>query len=150
MDLLSPARIMVELQKAATRGHRVLLQSPLGPLLSATPLGRFLILHTTGRRSGEPRQTPLSYTKDGDAYVVIASDGGSRHHPDWYLNLESHDGAVIELGGRRQPVLAETVTGDERDRLWRRAVRSYGGYAGYQARTEREIPVVRLTPVRPD
>jgi deazaflavin-dependent oxidoreductase (nitroreductase family) len=148
MDLPSPARLTVELQKAATSGHRLLLQSPLGPLLSTTPMGRFLVLHTTGRRSGEPRQTPLSYTKDGDAYVVIASNGGSPRHPDWYRNLEHHPGAEVEIGGRRRPVRAETVTGDERDRLWRQAVRSFGGYAGYQARTDREIPVVRLAPTR--
>ena len=146
MDLPSPARVMVELQKAATRGHRLLLQSPMGPFLSATPFGRFLILHTTGRRSGRPRTTPLSYTRDGEAYVVIASDGGSAHHPDWYLNLEDHPDAEIEIGGRRRPVRAETVTGDERERLWRHAVEGFGGYAGYQARTDREIPVVRLAP----
>ena len=115
-------------------------------MLSKTPLGRFLVLHTTGRRSGQPRQTPLSYTKDGDTYVVIASDGGSPHHPDWYLNLEAQPDAEIEVGGRRRPVRAETVTGEERDRLWQRAVQSYGGYAGYQARTGREIPIVRLVP----
>jgi deazaflavin-dependent oxidoreductase (nitroreductase family) len=148
MDVPSPARLMIELQKAATRGHRLLLQSPLGPLLSATPFGRFLVLHTTGRRSGEPRQTPLSYTKDGDAYVVIASDGGAPRHPDWYVNLQDDPNAEIDVGGRRSPVRAETVTGEERDRLWSRAVRSYGGYAGYQARTDRQIPVVRLTPTR--
>jgi deazaflavin-dependent oxidoreductase (nitroreductase family) len=137
---------MVELQKAATRGHRMLLQSPLGPYLSRSPMGRFLVLHTTGRRSGEPRQTPLSYTKDGEAYVVIASDGGAPHHPDWYLNLQDHPNAEVEVRGRRRPVRAKTVTGTERDRLWGQAVQSFGGYAGYQARTEREIPVVRLTP----
>ena len=146
MDVPSPARLMVELQKAATRGHRLLLQSPLGPYLSRTPMGRFLVLHTIGRRSGEPRQTPLSYTKDGDAYVVIASDGGSPHHPDWYLNLEDHPDAEVEVRGRRRPVRAETVSGDAREQLWRQAVQSFGGYAGYQTRTEREIPVVRLTP----
>lgn len=146
MDILSPARIMVELQKAATRGHRLLLQSPLGPLLSTTPFGRFLILHTTGRRSGQPRKTPLSYTKDGDTYIVIASDGGSPHHPDWYLNLQDDLEAEVDVGGHRSRVHAETVTGGERDRLWRQAVGSYGGYAGYQARTDRQIPVVRLSP----
>ena len=77
MDIPSPGRIMVELQKAATGVHRLLLQSPLGPLVSTTPFGRFLILHTTGRRSGQPRRTPLSYTRDGATYIVIASDGGS-------------------------------------------------------------------------
>ena len=148
MDVPSPARILIEVQKAATRGHRLLLQSPLGPLVAKTPFGRFLVLHTTGRRSGQPRQTPLSYTKDGDAYVVIASDGGSPRHPDWYLNLQDDPHADVDVGGRRLRVRAETVTGDERDRLWRQAVRSYGGYAGYQARTDRQIPVVRLSPTR--
>jgi F420H(2)-dependent quinone reductase len=146
MDIPSPGRIMVELQKAATRGHRLLLQSPLGPLVSTTPFGRFLILHTTGRRSGQPRKTPLSYTRDGDTYIVIASDGGSSHHPDWYLNLQGDPVAEVEVGGHRSQVHAETVTNDERDRLWRRAVASYPGYAGYQARTDRQIPVVRLSP----
>jgi deazaflavin-dependent oxidoreductase (nitroreductase family) len=146
MDIPSPARVMVEVQKAVTRGHRLLLQSPLGPLLATTPMGRYLVLHTTGRRSGQPRQTPLSFTKDGEAWVVIASDGGSPHHPDWYLNLTADPHAEVDVGGRRRTVLAETVTGDERDRLWRQAVRSFGGYSGYQARTDREIPVVRLAP----
>ena len=146
MDIPSPARVMVELQKVATRGHRLLLQSPLGPLMALTPFGRFLILHTTGRRSGRPRKTPLSYTQDGDAYIVIASDGGSPHHPDWYLNLQDDPDAHVEVGGRRSQVRAETVTGEERDRLWRQAVASYSGYAGYQARTDRQIPVVRLSP----
>lgn len=149
MDIPSPGRIMIELQKAATGVHRLLLQSPLGPLVSTTPFGRFLILRTTGRRSGQPRKTPLSYTKDGETYVVIASDGGSPRHPDWYLNLQDDADAEVQVGGRRSRVKAETVTGDERERLWRQAVRSYAGYAGYQARTDRQIPVVRLSPTSP-
>jgi deazaflavin-dependent oxidoreductase (nitroreductase family) len=148
MDIPTPARVMIEIQKAVTRGHGVLLRSPLAPLVSATPFGRFLVLHTTGRRSGQRRTTPLSYTKDGDTYVVIASDGGAPHHPDWYLNLQEDPDAEVEVGGRRWRVRAATVGGDERDRLWRRAVRSYGGYAAYQARADRQIPVVRLSPVR--
>ena len=147
MDIPSPARIMVELQKAATRGHRILLQSPLGPLVSTTPFGRLLILHTTGRRSGQPRETPLSYTKDGETYVVIASDGGSPHDPDWYLNLQADPDVEVDVRGHRSRVHAETVAGVERDRLWRQAVGSYGGYAGYQARADRQIPVVRLSPI---
>ena len=149
MDIPTPARIMVELQKGVTRGHRLLLQSPLAPFVSTTPWGRFLILNTTGRRSGQPRTTPLSYTKDGDAYVIIASDGGSPRDPDWYLNLQADPDAVVEVGGRRISVRAETVSGEERDRLWRQAVQSYAGYTGYQARTDRQIPVVRLAPSRP-
>jgi deazaflavin-dependent oxidoreductase (nitroreductase family) len=148
MDIPSPHRITVELQRAVTGAHRLLLESPLGPLLSKTPMGRFLVLHTTGRRSGRPRKTPLSYTKDGDTYVVIASNGGSPGDPDWYLNLQDNPRAEVEVGGRPSRVTAETVTGDERERLWRQAVRSYSGYAGYQQRTDRQIPVVRLSPTR--
>ena len=140
----SPARIAVELQKVATQLHRMVIQSPLGRF--ALPGQQFLVLHTTGRSSGRRRQTPLSFTRDGDAFVVIASNGGAPRHPDWYRNLEATPRGEVEVGGARTPVRAETVTGDERDRLWRAAVRSYAGYAGYQARAAREIPVVRLTP----
>jgi len=146
MDIPSPARIMVELQKAVTRGHRMLLQSPLGPLLSSSPFGQLLVLQTTGRRSGQPRQTPLSYTQDGDSYIVIASDGGSPHDPDWYLNLQADPDVEVDIRGHRSRVRAETVTGVDRDRLWQQSVRSYAGYAGYQARADRQIPVVRLSP----
>jgi deazaflavin-dependent oxidoreductase (nitroreductase family) len=116
--------------------------------VSTTPFGRLLVLHTTGRRSGQSRQTPLSYTTDGGTYVVIASDGGSRHDPDWYLNLQADPDVEVDLGGQRVRVHAETVAGSDRERLWRQAVRSYSGYAGYQARTDRPIPVVRLTPTQ--
>jgi deazaflavin-dependent oxidoreductase (nitroreductase family) len=147
MEVPSPARMRVELQKAGTRAHRLLLQSPVGPLISNLAGNRMLVLHTVGRRSGQPRQTPLSYTKDGDTYVVIASDGGSPRHPDWYANLQAHPDADVERNGRKTAVKAETVTGTERDRLWQQAVASFPGYTGYQQRTSREIPVVRLRPV---
>ncbi|HET9665342.1 MAG TPA: nitroreductase family deazaflavin-dependent oxidoreductase [Desertimonas sp.] len=133
----------------AEGGHRwppAVAAIPARTALVDVALRRFLILHTTGRRSGQPRKTPLSYTKDGDTYIVIASDGGSPHHPDWYLNLQDDPEAEVDVGGHRSRVHAETVTGDERGRLWRQAVGSYGGYAGYQARTDRQIPVVRLSP----
>ena len=122
------------------------MQSPLGPLVSTTPFGRILVLRTTGRRSGRQRETPLSYTTDGETYVVIASDGGSPRDPDWYLNLKVEPDVEVEVRGQRVRVHAQTVRGDERERLWQQAVRSYAGYAGYQARTGRQIPVVRLSP----
>ena len=103
MGIPSPARILVELQKVVPTCHRRLLQSPLGPLVSTTPFGRFLILHTTGRHSGQVRTTPLSYTKDGDTYVVIASDGGSPRHPDRYLNLE---GPKSRLSARAESIVS--------------------------------------------
>ncbi len=148
MALPSASRIMVEFQKAVTQAHRRLLQSPAAPLLARLPGGRILVLHTIGRKSGKARQTPLSFTRDGDSYVVIGSDGGAPRHPDWYLNLGSTRDVAIDVAGKEVAVRAETVTGPERQRLWDAAVRSAPGYAAYQRRTSREIPVVRLTPKR--
>jgi deazaflavin-dependent oxidoreductase (nitroreductase family) len=145
MDIPSPARTAVELQKAMTRLHTMLIQSPLGTL-PAPPGLRFLILHTTGRHSGKERETPLSFTKDGDSYVVIASNGGAPRHPNWYVNLQANPEAEIDVRGKRKTVTAETVTGEERERLFNAAVASFAGYRAYQMRTQREIPVVRLRP----
>jgi deazaflavin-dependent oxidoreductase (nitroreductase family) len=125
----------------------MLLESPIGPWLAMLPGGRFLVLETTGRNSGQPRKTPLSYTRDGDAFVVIASNGGAARDPDWYRNLQAHSDASVHVGGTTTPVRAETVSGPDRARLWGNAVAAYAGYTSYQARAPREIPVVRLTPV---
>jgi deazaflavin-dependent oxidoreductase (nitroreductase family) len=138
--------LLVEAQKAVTQLHRAGMQSPLGPLLRRVGGQAFLVLETTGRTSGARRSTPLSFTRDGDAFVVIASNGGAARDPDWYRNLLADPDVTVEVDGRRTPVRATTVTGPERDRLWRGAVRSYPGYAAYQLRTRRHIPVVRLTP----
>lgn len=143
----SIGRLLVEAQKRVTAGHRALLRTPLGPLVNAvTPGQGVLVLHTTGRRSGAPRQTVLSYFDDDGDPVVIASDGGAAKDPDWYANLTSEPEVTVEIDGERRPVRGEVVTGAERDRLWKRAVRTYVGYALYQRRTDRQIPVVRLRP----
>jgi deazaflavin-dependent oxidoreductase (nitroreductase family) len=139
---------MVELQKGVTQLHRVGMQSPLAPLLRRVGGQRFLVLETTGRRSGALRQTPLSFTEDGGAFVVIASNGGAARDPDWYRNLQAHPAATVEVDGERIPVRATTMVGEARARLWKGAVRSDPGYLAYQLRASREIPVVRLTPSR--
>ena len=149
MEMPSPARVLVQLQKTTTQLHRLMIQSRLGRAFAALPGSNVLVLHTTGRNSGQHRQTPLSFTKDGDAFVVIASNGGAPRHPDWYFNLQAHPDAEVEVGGTRTPVSAATVTGADRAPLWRAAVQSFAGYAGYQMRATREIPVVRLTPAKP-
>lgn len=146
----SVGRVLVTMQKAVTGAHRRLLQSPAAPLARRFGTVEFLVLHTTGRRSGKPRSTPLSYTRDGDAFVVIASDGGAPRDPDWFVNVEARPDAEVEVSGRRVEVTAEVVAGPERQRLWDAAVRSYPAYALYQRRTAREIPVVRLRPRRAD
>jgi deazaflavin-dependent oxidoreductase (nitroreductase family) len=102
-----------------------------------------LLLTTKGRRSVQPRTVPVMYVP-ADEPILVASNGGSPTHPSWYLNLEAEPRAQIEIEGRRREVVARTVTGKEREPLWRQAVALYPAYADYQRRTERELPVVLL------
>lgn len=105
-----------------------------------------LLLTTTGRKSGQPRTRALMYLPDGDRYVVIASYLGEPRHPAWWLNLQAHPDAEIQVGSRRIPVRAREADGEERGRLWSAVVETQGDYAEYQRRTERRIPVVVLEP----
>jgi deazaflavin-dependent oxidoreductase (nitroreductase family) len=114
----------------------------IGGHLAGMPV---LLLTTRGRRSGRPHTTTLTYLPDGRAFVVIASNGGAPRHPDWFLNLRAHPEAQVEVGARRLSVQAREAEGPERDRLWALVVQRYGGYAVYQRRTRRRIPVVVLT-----
>jgi deazaflavin-dependent oxidoreductase (nitroreductase family) len=104
-----------------------------------------LLLTTRGRRSGRLHTNVLTYLPRGSDLVVIASNGGARRHPDWFLNLRTHPQAQVEVGTRRVDVRAREAEGPEREALWAQAVRRYGGYAVYQRRTRRRIPVVVLT-----
>jgi F420H(2)-dependent quinone reductase len=106
-----------------------------------------LLLTTTGRITGRPHTVPLLFLRDGDTLVVFASWGGRDVHPEWYLNLSSRPEVEVELaGGERRRMRARTVDGDERERWWERAMAAYDGYAVYQGRTHRHIPVVLLEP----
>lgn len=103
-----------------------------------------LLLTTTGHRSGEEHTVPLLYLTDGDRYVVIASYGGRPHHPVWYKNLVAQPEVGVQVRSRRQSMVARTATSEERQRWWPRVVAAYDGYAAYQSRTGREIPIVFL------
>ncbi|MFG1708172.1 nitroreductase family deazaflavin-dependent oxidoreductase [Nonomuraea sp. M3C6] len=106
-----------------------------------------LILHTVGRRSGQPRQSPVAWFADGeDARLIVASGGGSRH-PDWYLNLMGHpDQASIELPGHdAEPVTPHRLDGADREQAWQRITAAQPRYAKYQGKSDREYPVIRLT-----
>jgi deazaflavin-dependent oxidoreductase (nitroreductase family) len=103
-----------------------------------------LLLTTTGRRSGEPRTAPLLYLQDGDRLAIVASFGGHPKHPVWYLNLTANPEVQIQVGRERFAATASTATAGERERLWPKFVEMYPGYAGYQEKTTREIPVVLL------
>jgi len=113
-------------------------------------LGRLpiLLLTTTGRKTGKKRTTPLVYLPDGDNMVIIASNGGSDHHPEWWLNLRANPNAEVQFGPDVKSIIAEQAQGAERARLWREVNELYAGYDGYQRSTEREIPVVVLRPER--
>lgn len=105
-----------------------------------------LLLTTTGRRSGEPRTTALIFARDGDDYLVVASQGGAPAHPLWYANLTASPEVEIQVRADRIPVLARTASAEERPRLWKILTEVWPNYDTYQTRTTRTIPVVVLSP----
>jgi deazaflavin-dependent oxidoreductase (nitroreductase family) len=129
-------------------GHRLVLKVT-GGRWPRTVLGMEPVeLHTTGRRSGERRSTMLAspILEDG-CVVLVASKGGHSDHPDWYKNLTADPHVEITRGSVTEPMLARTVSGDERGELWPRIVAAYKQYEGYQRNTDREIPVVICEPI---
>jgi deazaflavin-dependent oxidoreductase (nitroreductase family) len=105
-----------------------------------------LLLTTTGRRSGKARTTPLTFFREGADLVVIASNGGADRPPDWSLNLQQNPHAVVEIGTNELTVTARTASAEERERLWAGITAAYSGYARYQKKTTRQIPVLILVP----
>ncbi|MDT0570982.1 nitroreductase/quinone reductase family protein [Streptomyces sp. DSM 3412] len=109
---------------------------------------RLILLTTTGARSGNRHTTPLGYLPDGDGTIlVIASAGGSPHHPDWYRNITAHPRVTVETGAFTYEAEAVVLRDEERDRAFARAVEDEPGWAEYQAKTDRTIPVVALREV---
>jgi deazaflavin-dependent oxidoreductase (nitroreductase family) len=106
---------------------------------------RLILLTTTGARTGTPHTAPVGYLPDGgDRILVIASAGGAPRHPDWYRNLLAHPEATVESGAFTYQARAEVLTGEERDQAFARAVEADPGWAAYQEKTDRVIPVVAL------
>jgi deazaflavin-dependent oxidoreductase (nitroreductase family) len=105
-----------------------------------------LLLTTTGRRSGQSRTNALIFGQDGDDYLIIASMGGAPNHPNWYLNLQDAPEAEIQVRGDRIPVVARTASPAEKPRLWKVMTGIWPNYDAYQSRTDRDIPLVVLTP----
>ena len=103
-----------------------------------------LLLTTKGRKTGEPRTTPLIYAQDGDRYVIVASKGGAPEHPGWYRNLAKNPDVELQVKDDVFPARARTAEGDERERLWRKANEVWPHYDEYAEKTDREIPVVVL------
>jgi deazaflavin-dependent oxidoreductase (nitroreductase family) len=105
---------------------------------------KILLLTTKGRKTGEPRTTPLIYEEDGDRYVIVASQGGAPTHPGWYRNLTKDSDVELQVLDEVFPAHARTAEGEERERLWKLVNQQWPDYDAYQKRTEREIPVVVL------
>jgi len=103
-----------------------------------------LLLTTTGRRSGQPRTTPLIYGRAGDRYLVVASRGGAPAHPDWYQNLVALPEVHVQVMADRFKARARTASTAEKPALWKTMTAIWPPYEEYQARTTREIPVVIL------
>jgi deazaflavin-dependent oxidoreductase (nitroreductase family) len=105
-----------------------------------------LLLTTTGRRSGLRRRTALIYGRDAGDYVVVASKGGAPEHPAWFTNLAADPKVEVQVAESTFPAVARVASGPERARLWEAMAEIWPDYRSYATRTDREIPVVVLTP----
>ena len=126
--------------------HPWLYRASGGRLLGKLVGMKVLLLTTTGAKSGASRTTALTYLEAGGAYVVIGSFLGEPRHPAWVHNLRAHPRATVQVGARRIAVTGREARGEERSRLWEQVVALQPDYRAYEDRTDREIPVVMLTP----
>jgi deazaflavin-dependent oxidoreductase (nitroreductase family) len=107
-----------------------------------------LLLHTVGAKSQQPRINPVAYVKDGDRFVIVASKGGAPTNPDWYYNVVAHPDVTVEVGTEQFQVHATVAQEPERTRLYQQMVAVMPGFAEYEQKTTRKIPVFILTRVK--
>lgn len=125
--------------------HTIVYRATNGVLGHHIPgLAPMLLLDHVGAKSGIKRTSPLLYIPDGENLVIVASKGGYPKHPAWFHNLQANPDTVVQVGSERRSVHARVAGPQERERLWPRVVDAYSGYAEYQERTGREIPLVIL------
>ena len=105
-----------------------------------------LLLTATGRRTGRKLTSPLIFARDGDDYLIVASMGGAPRHPNWFLNLQAKPEAEIQVKAETLPVVAHAASANEKPRLWKIVTDVWPNYDVYQSRTDRDIPVVVLSP----
>lgn len=129
------------LKSNGREGHLVDFQ------LTGVPEIPTLLLQTTGRRSGNSKIAPLIYGKDGNRFIIVASNGGARDHPAWFLNLRDEPDVQFQVADKKYRGVARMVSGAERERLFRMMAGLYPPYDDYQAKTAREIPVVAVEPL---
>ncbi len=130
-----------------TQGHTALYRVTGGLIGHRIPgAPPMLLLDHVGAKSGAKRTSPLVYVRDGEDVVLVASKGGYPKSPGWFHNLKANPDTEVQIGSEHRPVHAQIADQEERKRLWPMALKTYGGYADYQRRTEREIPLVILAP----
>ncbi len=131
--------------KTLSAVHRAIYSASggrVGRRLAGMPV---LLLTTTGRKTGRRRTSPLTYFEEDGAIVLVASYGGRQHNPGWFENLVAAGEGEVTIGRERRQMRARRATAEERARLWPRIIETYDGYAKYQARTAREIPLAILS-----
>ena len=134
--------------KALMSINRWVYQSSHGSLGSQMAGYSILLLHTTGRISGIAYTIPLTYFRDGEDYIVVASNWGRRNNPGWFHNLIHQPTTSIQVKEQTIPVSARQAVGEEYDRLWKNITRKANFYTCYQKKMKRQIPLVVLTPAR--
>ncbi|HEX3337318.1 MAG TPA: nitroreductase/quinone reductase family protein [Jatrophihabitans sp.] len=141
-----PSDFVLKTMNATHRAALAVSGNRIGRNVSGMPS---LELTTTGRKSGQPRSCMLtSPLQDGDTIVVVASRGGDDHHPAWFLNLRDNPNVQVAMVGQpKRPMRARIATAEERAWMWPAITGKHKNYAGYQKRTDREIPLVLLDPV---
>lgn len=127
--------------------HRAAFRGTGGKLFPSGAGMPFVMLTTTGRKTGKPRQTMLnSPVQDGQTVVLVASYGGDDRHPAWFLNLRANPDVEILMNGTSHRMRARVADAAEKEALWPKITARFRGYGNYQRRTDRDIPVVLLTP----
>jgi deazaflavin-dependent oxidoreductase (nitroreductase family) len=116
--------------------------------VEAFPDNNLLLLHHTGAKSGQDRVTPLAYQSVDGGYAIFASKAGAPDNPAWFYNLKSNPQATIEIGTDTVPVTARVTGPEEREPIWTRQKQDQPGFAEYEQKTSRQIPVVILEPAR--
>ena len=104
-----------------------------------------ILVHHVGAKSGTERVSPMVYFPDGDRYLIVASKAGAPTNPDWYHNLKANPHVDVEIGTETFPVTVEELSGTEREEKWARITAAMPGFAEYQQKTSRVIPVLALT-----
>lgn len=139
-----PSDFMLKTMNAVHRTMMTVSGGRVGWTAAKMPV---LELTTTGRTSGRERRVMLtSPWRDGDTIAIVASRGGDDIHPAWYLNLQADPNVMVKTQDGSQGMLARTATAEERDEIWPQIVEDFANYGAYQAKTDREIPIVLLEP----